>query len=78
MINWTEADNRMQAHRTTTDRINRQGWHQDADRSGERFGRNAGGRVGHRLVAAVRSAPALCRAAGRLLAVPTHRGARSS
>ena len=78
MCNWTEAENRMQAHHTTTDRINRQGWHQDADRSVERFSRNARGRVGLHLVGAVRSVTALCRAAGRLLAVPTHRGAESS
>jgi hypothetical protein len=78
MIDWTEAENRMQAHYTTTDRINRQGWHQDADRSDKRFGRTTGGRVGHRLVGAVRSAPTLCRTAGRLFAVPTHWGAQSS
>jgi hypothetical protein len=78
MINWTEADNRMQAHLTTIDRVNRQGWHQDADRSGDLLALGVGARLGRRVAGTVRVASALCRAAGRLLAVPTHRGAQSS
>ena len=31
MINWTDADNRMQAHFTTTDRIDRHGWQATCD-----------------------------------------------
>ena len=78
MINWTEADNRLQAHRTTTDRVNRQGWRQDADRSGDPLAFGVGARLGRGVAGAVRVASALGRAAGRLLAVPTHRGAPSS
>lgn len=78
MINSTDADNRMQAHLTTTDRINRQGWHWDADRSGDRFSRSTGLRIGRSVIGAVREAPALCRAAGRLLALPNHRGVNPS
>jgi hypothetical protein len=74
MIDWTEAENRMQAYRTNSERIDRQGWHQDVDRSSGRPASSAGGWLGRHLVSAVRNAPALCRTAGRLLTVPTHRG----
>lgn len=78
MINWTETDNRLQAHLTTTDRINRQAWHWEAARSGDRVAVGTRPRFGHRLGGAARAVPALCRAAGRLLAVPTHRGVNLS
>ncbi len=75
MINWTEADNRMQAHLTTTDRINRQAWHRDADRPGDGSASGAGARFETRTRATFRGASALYRAACLLLAMPLHRGA---
>ncbi|MEA2513466.1 MAG: hypothetical protein QOJ59_2953 [Thermomicrobiales bacterium] len=74
MIDLTELDRRLQAHLTTTDRINRQAWHWYADRSGDRGAVGTRPRFGRRLGGAVRAVPALCRAAGRLLALPNHRG----
>jgi hypothetical protein len=78
MINWTEADNRMNAHFTTTDRVNRQGWRQVADRSGDRPASQANTTLSHRTSPAVHRLSGLCRAAGKLLAVPLHRGAQPS
>jgi hypothetical protein len=77
MINQTEADNRMRAHLSTTDRINRQAWRRVADRSSDRVGR-AGARLEPRTRATFRGAFALRRAAGRLLALPLRRGAQPS
>jgi hypothetical protein len=78
MINWTDTDNRMQAHRMTTERANRQAsrWH--ADRSGEPDARSAGAPLEPRPRATFKGAWALCRAAGRRLALPIPRGAQPS
>jgi hypothetical protein len=73
MIVLTEVENRMQAHGTTIDRVNRQGWHRDPGRTGDRCAAGIRARRGCRLVGAVEVVPVLCRAAGRLLVLPNHR-----
>ena len=78
MMNWIEADNHIQAHFTTADRINRQAWLRSAGPSGDRFADGASARLTPRSRATFRGAVALCRHAGRVLALPLHRGAQPS
>lgn len=78
MINWTEADNRMNAHFTTTDRVNRQGWRRDTDLSDDPSANEANSELGHRIPTAFHRASGLRRAAGKVLAMPLHRGAQPS
>jgi hypothetical protein len=72
MINWTDADNRMQTHLATTDRINRRVWEAegDAPTHARTIARGAG--LGRRIAGAVLRLAAFCREAGRSPAAPAH------